>query len=146
MQQVADDERLVDVELELAVHATDRRGDVVAHDLGAKHGQGLALRRVDLAGHDAGAGLVLRQHQLAETATGAAAEVADILGNLGERRGERVESARGLDDGVVGGQRLELVGRRLEIGTCHLADLLRDGLGEALEGVDARAYGGTTLR
>lgn len=146
VQQVADDERLVDVELELAVHAADRGGDVVAHDLGAEHGQGLALRRVDLAGHDAGAGLVLRQHQLAEAAAGAAAEVADVLGDLGERRGQRVEGARGLDDGVVGGERLELVGRRPELGARHLADLLRDGLGEALEGVDARAHGGAALR
>lgn len=58
VQEVANDEGLVDVELELAVHAADSGGDVVAHDLGADHGEGLALRGVDLAGHDAAAGLV----------------------------------------------------------------------------------------
>lgn len=103
VQQVADDEGLVDVELELAVHAANGGGDVVAHDLGADHGQGLALRGVDLAGHDAAAGLVLGESQLAEAAAGAAAQVADVLGNLGQRGGDGVEAAVGLDYGVVGG-------------------------------------------
>ncbi len=50
-----------------------------------------------------------------------------------------------LHDGVVGGERLELVGRRLELGTRHLGHLLGNGFGEALEGVDARADGGAAL-
>lgn len=145
VQEVADDERLVDVELELTVHAANGGGDVVAHDLGAHHGQGLALGRVHLAGHDAAAGFVLGQGELAETATGAAAEVTDVLGDLGERGGEGVEAAVGLDDGVVGGKGLELVGRCLELGAGHAGDFLGDGLGEAFKGVDAGADGGTAL-
>lgn len=50
--------------LELSVAAADRDGDVVAHDLSGDHGEGLALSGVDLARHDAAAGLILRQVQL----------------------------------------------------------------------------------
>ena len=145
MKKVANDERLVDVELKLAIHAANGGGNVVTHDLGADHGQSLALGRVDLAGHDAATGLVLGQDQLAETAAGAGAEVADVLGNLAERAGEGVEAAMGLDNGVVGGESLKLVGGRLELGARHLGHLVGNGLGEALEGVYAGADGGATL-
>lgn len=145
VEQVADDQGLVDVELKLAVHAANSGGDVVAHDLGADHGQGLALGGVDLAGHDAGAGLVLGEVQLAEAAAGAGAEVADVLGNLGEGGGDGVEAAVGLDNGVVGGEGLKLVGGGVELGARHLGHLLGNGLGEALKGVDAGADGGAAL-
>ena len=135
VQQVADQHGLEHVELELAVHARDRDRRVVAHDLRADHGQGLALRRVDLARHDRGAGLVLRQLQFAEAAAGAGAEVADVLGDLEERGGERVERAGGVDDGVVGGEGLEFVGGGLEGGAGHFGDLGGDGGVEAGEGV-----------
>lgn len=145
VQEVADDQRLVHVQFELAVHAADGGRHVVAHHLRAHHRQGLGLGRVDLAGHDGRAGLVLRQVELAETAAGAGAEVADVLGDLGQGGGEGVERAVGVDEGVVSGESLELVGGRLELGASHLGDFLGDGLGEALEGVDAGADGGTAL-
>lgn len=145
MQQVADNQRLVHVELKLAVHAANGRGDVVAHDLGADHGERLALRGVDLSGHDAAAGLVLGQDQLAETASGTAAEVSDVLGNLGQRGGQGVEASVSLDDGVVGSQGLKLVGSSLEGDAGHLADFLGDTLGKALKGVDAGADSGAAL-
>lgn len=145
MEKVADDQGLVDVELELAVHAANGGGDVVTHNLGADHGESLALGRVDLAGHDGAAGLVLGEVELTKTAAGTTAEVADVLGDLGEGGGEGVEGAVGLDDGVVGGEGLELVGGGLELGAGHLGDLLGDALSEALEGVDAGTDGGTTL-
>lgn len=145
MKEVADNQGLVHVELELAVHAADGASNLVTHNLSADHGEGLALGGVDLAGHDGRTGLVLREVELAETATGAAAEVADVLSNLAERGSEGVEAAVGLDDGVVGSERLELVGGSLELGAGHLGNLLGDGLGEALEGVDAGADGGAAL-
>lgn len=145
VQEVANDEGLVDVELKLAVHAANGGGDVVAHDLGANHGEGLTLRGVDFAGHDATAGLILGQSELAETATRTAAEVANVLGDLGERSGEGVEAAVSLDNGVVGGEGLKFIGGRLELGACHLRDLFGNGLGEALKGVDAGADGGAAL-
>ena len=145
MEQIADDEGLVDVELELAVHATNGGGDVVTHDLGAEHGQSLALSRVDLTRHDAAAGLVLGKVQLAEATAGTTAEVSDVLGNLGEGDGQGVERAVCLDNSVVSSKGLELVGSGLELGAGHLGDLLGNALGEALEGVDASANGGTAL-
>lgn len=145
MQQVADHQRLVHVELELAVHATDGGGDVVAHDLSANHGESLALRRVHLSGHNAATGLVLRQDQLAKAASGTASQVSDILGNLGEGSGQGVQATMSLDDGIVGSQRLELVWRSLEGDASHLANLLSDALGKSLKGVDASADSSTTL-
>jgi hypothetical protein len=84
LQYVLNHDRLEDVELEVAVAARNRHSGVVAHDLGGHHGQCLALRRVDLARHDRASGLVLRQRQLTETATGARAEEADVVRNLHE--------------------------------------------------------------
>ena len=49
LKDVANDERFEDVEFEVTVGAADRYGDVVAHDLGGYHGDGLALRRVHFA-------------------------------------------------------------------------------------------------
>lgn len=145
MKQIADHQRLVHVELELAVHATDGSSDVVAHDLSANHGESLALRGVDLSRHNAATRLVLRQNQLAKAASGTASQVSDILGDLGEGSGQGVQATMSLDDGVVGGQRLELVWRSLEGDASHLADLLSDALGKSLKGVDASTDSGTTL-
>ena len=52
-------EGLVDVELEVTLHTADGNGGVVADDLGAHHGESLALRGVNLPGHDAATGFVL---------------------------------------------------------------------------------------
>lgn len=145
VQQAVDQERLEDVEFELAVHATDSSGNVVTHHLRADHGQGLALGRVHLPGHDRRAGLVLREDQLSQTATGTGSEVADILGDLEERAGKGVERARGLDDRIVGGQNLELVRGGLELGSGHFGNLGRDRLVKALEGVQTCPDGSTAL-
>lgn len=145
VKEVPDHEGLVDVEFELAVHATNSGGNMVTHDLGADHGKSLALSGVDLARHDAAAGLVLGENEFAKAATGTTAEVADVLGNLGENSGESVETAVSLYNSIMGGEDLELVRRSLELGAGHLSDLLGNGLGKALKGVDAGADGGTTL-
>src|SRR3989440_3114884 len=70
LQEVVDDERLEDVQLEVPHGAADVDGDVVAEHLGTEHRHRLALRRVHLSGHDGAAGLVLRDLQLAEPAAG----------------------------------------------------------------------------
>lgn len=61
MQEIVDDERLERVELKVALKSAGGNGGVVANDLAAHHGQGLALRGVDFARHDAAARLVGRQ-------------------------------------------------------------------------------------
>ena len=145
MEKVADNQGLVNIQLELAVHATNSGSNVVAHDLGADHGQGFALRGVDLARHDGGARLVLGQNQLAKTTSGSAAEVSDILGNLGEGASQCVQAPGCLDNGVVRSKGLELVGGSLEFGTSHLGDFLGNSLGETFESVDAGAHSSASL-
>lgn len=145
VEQVGDHDGLEDVQLELAVHATNGGSDVVTHNLSADHGERLALGGVDLSGHDGRAGLVLGEAQLAETAAGSGSEVTDILGNLEQRAGQGVQGAGCLDDRVVGSENLELVGGSLELGAGQLADLGSDGLVEALEGVQTGTDSGTTL-
>ena len=66
LQEIMRDERLVDVQLEVARRAADADGDIVGHDLAAEHGQRLALGRIDLARHDRPAGLVFGNRDLAE--------------------------------------------------------------------------------
>ena len=145
VEQVADDRRLEDVELELAVHTTNGSGDVVTHNLGANHGEGLALGRVNLARHDRRAGLVLRKNQLVQTAARTRSEVTDVLSNLEERTGKSVEGTGSLDDRVVCSQNLELVGGGLELGTGELGNLSGDSLVEALESVQTGTDSSTTL-
>lgn len=145
VQQVADHEGLEHVELELTVHAADSGSDVVTHDLGADHGKGLALSGVNLAGHDGRARLVLGEDQFTKTAAGTGSKVTDVLGNLEQRAGQGVQGTGSLDNRVVGGQNLELVGGSLELGAGQLGDLSSDSLVEALEGVQTSTDGGTTL-
>jgi hypothetical protein len=67
--------------------AGEAQGRIVAEHLHADLGHRLALGRVDLAGHDRGAGLVLRQGQFAQTRARAGAKEADVVGDLEQRRG-----------------------------------------------------------
>ena len=59
LQEIVDDQRLEDVELEVARGAADVDGDVVAHHLRSTASSAPRLRRVDLARHDRAARLVL---------------------------------------------------------------------------------------
>lgn len=94
--------------LELSVRSSDGDGGVVSHHLASDHGQSLALSRVDLSGHDRRSRLVLGERELSETTSRSGSEVSDVVGDLHERDGDGVESSGGLDDGVVGGEGLEL--------------------------------------
>jgi hypothetical protein len=93
VEHVVDDERLEHVELEVAAGGADADGDVVAEDLAADHRHGLALGRVDLAGHDRAAGLVLGDAELAEAAARAGGQPAHVVGDLHQRAGEGLERA-----------------------------------------------------
>ena len=145
MKDVADDEGLEDVELELPVHPTDGGGVVVPHDLCADHSERLGLGRVHLSGHDGASGLVLGEAELAEAAAGAGSQEANVLRDLEEGRGDGVEGAGGLDEGVVGGEGFEFVGGGGEVLSGHLGHFGGDGLGKAFVGVDAGADGGAAL-
>ncbi len=141
-QHIRRNHRLEDVQLKMALRAANGGRYVIALHLGADHGQGLALRRVDLPGHDAAAGLQLGQQQLADAGTGAAGQQADIIGDLIEAAGDGVESARQLDHGVVGGQRLKFVRGGAEGQSGNGGHLPGDRFVPADLGVEAGADGG----
>ena len=145
VQEVGDHDGLEDVELEVTLGTGEGDGSVVAEHLGAEHGERLALGGVDLAGHDGATGLVLGELELGKTAARTGTEETDVLGDLEEGDCESVELAVGLNNGVVGGKSLELVGCGDELGAGHLGDLLSNTLGETLEAVQAGADSGTTL-
>ena len=84
--------------------------------------------------------------QFAEARARAGAEEADVVGDLEQRRGERVERAVREHHRVVRGQRLELVRRGDEGQAGDLGDLLGDLLGEADRRVEAGADRGAALR
>ena len=52
VQEIIDDHGFEDIELKVPHGSADVDGDVVAEHLCGDHGQRLALRGVDLAGHD----------------------------------------------------------------------------------------------
>ena len=89
-------------------------GRLVADHLRAHHGQGLRLGRVDLSRHDRGAGLVLRQRDLAEAGARPRAHQPDVVCDLEEPGCKADQRAVREDERVVRRQGLELVRRRRE--------------------------------
>jgi len=134
---VLDHDGLEDVQLKVTVGASNTDSGVVTHNLGADHGHGLALGRVDLSGHDGRTGLVLGQVKLSETATRARSQEADIVGNLHQGNSQDVQGTVGLDDSIVGSKGLKLVGGSLERELGNARDSLGDLDIETLTGVQA---------
>ncbi len=149
VQHVADDERLVDVEVQLAARARDRDRHVVAHHLRGHHRVRLALRGVHFARHDARARLVFRYRELADAAARARGEQADIVSDLHKRGGHRVECAVHLHERVVRGERFEFVWRGHKREARVVGDLLSNAFRKPDAGVEAgadrRAAGGQLI-
>ena len=120
-----------DVQLEIALRGRKADPGSVRHDLHGDHRQRLALRRVDLAGHDGRTGLVLRQEQFTETVAWAGAEPADIVCQLHQVACQRLQRAVGEDQLVAGGEGVELVQGAAEALARQTADLFGDALGKA---------------
>ena len=107
--QVAGDQRLVDVELELPLARGDADRHVVPHHLRAHHRQCLDLRGVDLARHHRTAGFIGGQPQFAQAGARPAAHQADVIGDLVERHGKHPERAMQPHQGFMAGHRGEQV-------------------------------------
>ena len=146
LQEIVSHDRIEYVELEVALAAGEGDGRVVAEHLHAHLGQCLRLRRVDLARHDGGAGLVLGERELAQTRARTAAEEADVVGDLEERDGDRIDGAVAHHHGVMRRQRLELVGCAGEGQAGDLGDALGHLLGKAFRSVEPGADGDAALR
>src|SRR5690606_17464092 len=52
VEEIVDHHRVEHVQLKVALAGGESDGGIVSHDLDGHHGHGLALGRVDLAGHD----------------------------------------------------------------------------------------------
>ena len=146
VQHVGRHDGFEDVQFKVALRTADRDGRVVAHDLRADHGDGLALRRVDLAGHDAAARFVGGQGQFAESAPRSAAQKANVVGNLVETAGRHVEYAGHFHERIVRRQRFKLVGRRHKGQSGFLGNGRRNGHVVALDRVQTGPHRGPTQR
>jgi hypothetical protein len=111
LQHVVDDHRLEDVELEVALRAADADGGRRCPSPGADHRQRLALRRVDLAGHDRAAGLVLGEASSPMPQRGPRGEPADVVGDLHQRTASVLSAPCARTSASCAGQRRELVRR-----------------------------------
>ncbi len=141
MQEVVDDDRLVDVEFEVTLRTGEADGCGCAVNLDANHGHGLALRGIYFAGHDGGAGFVLRDGDFAKAATRAGSQPSDIVGNFHERGGQRFHCALSEDDFIVGGESGEFVAVGAEGKRGEFGDFFGGTLGEFGMGVETCAYG-----
>src|SRR5256714_355185 len=142
VEQVVNHHGVEDVQLEGPLRAGEAYRRVVTQDLHGDHRQRLRLRRVDLARHDRGARLVLRQNQFAYPGARPRREPAHVVRDLHERTGEGLEGAAGEDYLVVGGERRELVRVRLEGQARQLGYLRGGALSELRVRVESRADGG----
>jgi hypothetical protein len=145
VKQIADHDRLEDIEFKISLGARKGGGSVVPENLGADHGEGLALGWVDLAWHDRRPRLILWKLQLSETAPRAGAKEADVLSDLEQRCSKSVELAVSFHNSVVCCKSFKLVRSSDEVVARHLADFRRDVLGKTLESVDTSAYRSATL-
>ena len=67
LQHVGGDQGLEYIELKVSGGSAERNGHVVPDHLSGDHREGLGLGRVDLAGHDARSGFVVRNDDFANT-------------------------------------------------------------------------------
>ena len=81
-----------------AGHA-DRR--LIPHDLGSYHRHGLALRRVDLPGHNAAPRLVFGQAELSKPATRTRGKETNVVRDLHHRARNRIQRPVSLHHGIV---------------------------------------------
>ena len=88
MQQVMDDQRLVDIQLKVALRTRYRNGRVIAHHLNADHGHGFALRGIDLRGMIEEPGSILGQQAPIQSCPRPRSHPADIVGDFHQRGGQ----------------------------------------------------------
>ena len=138
VQEVVDDHRLEDVELEVALRAGEADGCRRAVNLRAtmviaSHCVGFTLPgMIEEPGSFSGI------DQFAQAAARAGSEPANVVGNFHQRSGERFQRALREHEFVVRGERRELVGMRAEGKPGQFGDFLRGAFGEFRMRVQAR--------
>ena len=94
LQQVMNDHRFVDVQLQVALACGKADGDIIAHYLAGQHRQRFALGRVDLAWHDRAARLIGWQFDFGQPGTWARAQQAEVIGQFHQGNGQGFECTR----------------------------------------------------
>ena len=146
LQHGEGDHRLHHIEFEMSLRSGESDRLLIAEHARAHHGDRLDLRRIDLARHDRGAGLVLRQTQFGETGARAAAHQTNIASDFIQAGGERIDGAMRKCDRVMRRERLEFIGRRDKRQAGLLCDIGGDRDIEARRRVDAGADRRAALR
>src|SRR4030095_28556 len=98
-----------DVELEVSIGPGPGNGGVVADHLCADHHHRFAHYRVYLARHDGAARLRRRKLEFADSASGTAAEPADIVSNLKQTDRNRFQVTAHFNDRVFSALRFKVV-------------------------------------
>lgn len=108
-QQVVQHDRLVHVELEVALRTRKRNSVVVSKYLNCDHRESLALSRIDRARHDGGAGFVFRNIDFADPGSRAAGVPSNVIPDLHQRAGKRAKGSAHGHHTVVCRKRREFV-------------------------------------
>ena len=146
LEQVAGHHRHVDVELEVALRATERDRGVVAEHLRRDLRDRLGHHRVHLARHDRRSRLQIGDEDLGEPGARTAAHPPDVVGDLHERDRVRAQHARELDERVAGALRGEVVARLGERQAGAGREAADHRTGERLRRVDPGADRGAAQR
>ena len=142
LEEGVGDDRLHDVELQLAVVGGEGDGHIVADDLVAHLVHHFGDDGVHLAGHDRRAGLAFGQMNLVESATGTAAKQTQVVAHLVNLDGQTFQRAAILNHAAGGAGSLdEVVGQRY-VPTSNLAQSADAGHAVTGQRADARADSG----
>jgi len=145
VEDVADDQRLEHIQLEVAIGAANSHGNVVAHHLCAHHGDRLALSGVDFARHDGASRLILGERELTKAAARTGAQEADVVGNFHDGDSSRIKGTRKVDKRILCSEGLKFVVSGLERVSSFLLQVLSNCLSKASVGVEACADSSATL-
>ncbi len=138
--------RLEHIELKIPLGATKSHRMVMAKHLHRHHGERLALGRVDFAGHDRGAGLILGDENFADAGARAGAIPAHVIGDFHGRAGQHAQAARGGDNGVMRREGGKFIGRRDERLAGFQRDKFRRDSAKIRMRVQPRAHRGAAKR
>ena len=140
------DQRLEDVEFEMPLAVGEGDDGAIADHLRADHAERFDLGRIDLARHDRGAGLVLRQTQFPEPRPRSRPQQSNVARDLEQRRGQSDVRAPCVNAmRVMRGDRLKFVGRRDERKLREFGDLAGEQFSESRMRVEPGADGGGAL-
>ena len=110
VKHVVQHDRLVHVQLKVALRTRKRDGVVVSKHLDCDHRERLALSRIDLARHDGGAGFVFGNFEFTNPGPRTTGVPTNVVPDLHQRAGERAKGSAHSHHAIVCRERREFVG------------------------------------